>query len=814
MNKTIKSLLAISLAVAFFTPTMQAKPQVYPYKLNTRKFPANQKKKYQPLCWADFDNIMVFPTDKKVSKNLGQSKVWKFLEFNVGKTGRVPELAGANPQRGLTESEAAELKKRAGKSALYMGGKTGESDATFAHLGEKWFAKNFPNSQFGQYLKLLYFAENLAQRSHGQIGYGHNLWGHHYMAKNLPISIHKAQLFYRNTLNPMVHMCFLRGASRQYGLSYWTQFSGAIDLKNDKFIDKNRKQLEKLLAIQKKRELNSREKHKLMKLRRRSSRTPTGGNSYSATRRMLYYNWLVGSRAFKFELGHVYRGSAKLTPIGQSMKHIVSLQKSQKHPGIMQTPIAIMTDFFQGWRPPEIKGGKRKKKKKNKNARLRTNSWCTLDYKKSDWEIASLLDLFYQGWMNNARFPETEKFLMPATKFGDSVDMLLSDTAPTTLNRYSLLIWSGQAPSNPLLVKDKIQQFADQGKTVILNCAAGSSIYPKIINDKKSFRLPAGAIVKFIGGQNQKQSYPTEIASLRKTTKYKSIASWKKKPLAISIPAKNSGQIIIILSKTGMISNFSEPEVNNEDEIFLAKNLPAFEREIIENQAEKTKLFSVGKDLTYMVLRKAKNKFTVAIFNDDIKSKPIKIESHIGKIVKIRKVKLDTKYCQPNQAWLPSAYRNSKSKTQKGNIAGKDVKIFTVTIKPDYKTTKIAIPEAAPKNIFLQLSSLSDLRYQLAKFPDFHRLFAGVAVDAKSVLSLDPKVLAKRSRFFMELKSPTILLDATKLKTSTEISKAIKTAGVLKTKKLLFANPLSPANKKIAKTVWFYNCEFKIANQA
>ena len=761
-------------------------------------FPEHKLRRFKPYTWADFGNRMMFTASPGVARQFRQKGPRYFVSFNIGKTGRVPEIAGANPQRGPSLKEARMMQKRTPRDMLYQGGQTGESDATFAHLAKDWYATELPRTQLGQYQDLLYFAENLSQRSYGYIAYGHNLWAHHYMAKNLPISISKAQIFYRNTFNPMVHFTMLRGAARQNGLSYWTQYSGVIDRKTDRYRQKHRRIYEKLLAKSKRQELTAREKHKLMTSRRKSlENTNAHGNSYSATRRMLYYAWLSGCRAFKYEIGTVYRGSDKLTPAGLSMKHISLLQNKSGHPGEMQTPIALMMDFYQGWRPAEIRGPKNKPER----ARMLLNSWVSLDYKRSDWQISSLLDFFYNGWMNNARYPKTEKYLMPVTPFGDSVDTITSDAAAGVLNRYGLIIWAGQNPTNPMRAGDKLLEFANRGKTVLLFAEAASKMFPEYKIGKRVFEIKPGAKVKLKTGKTISENNSFELYSIKKNKSMKTLATCNSKPAAVSVKCKNGGKIIIVLSKDAFPKNYKGPNWPTPGPTILSTDLLKLAQGFVAQYARKQQLITAGKNLSTVVCQKKPGVYTVGIFNDDIKPAKFKIKSHIGKIRSIKEVKLDYGPSQKHSAWLPEKYRNGKIKSaapDKSHIGGKDLRIFIVKVAQKPKNQPRCVPADRPKDRFLKLDTLARLRYQLARYPDFYQLFAGVCVSGKSAAMLDPKILPARVYEYLNLKRPTIIIDASQTSPTANWKNIVALAGKLDTPVIIAANNNMPGSAKRA----------------
>ena len=77
----------------------------------------------------------------------------------------------------------------------------------------------------------------------------------------------------------------------------------------------------------------------------------------------------------------------KLSPIGKIQQSAVKWVDKYGDPGVMYTPVALMTDFFSGWSFP-----------RHLYSRQAYKVWGNLPYELPDYLTDGMLDVLYQGY--------------------------------------------------------------------------------------------------------------------------------------------------------------------------------------------------------------------------------------------------------------------------------------------------------------------------------------------------------------------------------------------------------------------------------
>ena len=182
---------------------------------------------------------------------------------------------------------------------------------------------------------------------------------------------------------------------------------------------------------------------------------PTKGTSLALLKRLLYSHILYNSMVVGFENGW-FEGD-QLSPIGRIQQSAQKWVRETGPPGVMQTQIGLMTDFYAGWCFPSYDN-------------ILYRVWGNLPYAPGDYLANNVLGMLYPGYQDSSFFHD-ERGFNTATPYGDSTDFLLSDAPGWLLERYPVLVVAGEL-SGGAEVRDKLQAYAAQGGKLFIT--AGS----------------------------------------------------------------------------------------------------------------------------------------------------------------------------------------------------------------------------------------------------------------------------------------------------------------------------------------------------
>jgi hypothetical protein len=180
---------------------------------------------------------------------------------------------------------------------------------------------------------------------------------------------------------------------------------------------------------------------------------PTKGTSLNLMKRLLYSHILYNSMAVGFESGWIEKD--QLTPIGKIQQAANRWVRANGQPGVMQTPVALLLDFYAGWTFP-----------RHLYSQETYRVWGNLPYERGDHLTDGVLDMLYPGYQNSSYFHDESGF-QTATPYGDAADVLLSDAPGWLLKRYPVLVVAGDVQVDEEL-HDKLREYARGGGRLIL----------------------------------------------------------------------------------------------------------------------------------------------------------------------------------------------------------------------------------------------------------------------------------------------------------------------------------------------------------
>jgi len=148
-------------------------------------------------------------------------------------------------------------------------------------------------------------------------------------------------------------------------------------------------------------------------------------------------------------------------PDPSAQQHLKITDWIRKHParGVMHTPVAIIWDFYAGWVPP----------RRTPADDRPFHTWGIMPYEKGDYQIDALFRELYPGYEDSSYYRDERGFLT-ATPWGDSYDVLMSNTPRFVVNRYNAAVIIGPTKIEGQLLQT-VEDFAGRGGSVATTAA-------------------------------------------------------------------------------------------------------------------------------------------------------------------------------------------------------------------------------------------------------------------------------------------------------------------------------------------------------
>jgi len=177
------------------------------------------------------------------------------------------------------------------------------------------------------------------------------------------------------------------------------------------------------------------------------------------------------------------------SPLGAFTAKAAGIISSFGPTGPVQTPMAILSEFANAWRPPQIQrsGGI--------DFKIVGDAPCS----PGDYQMHGLLDLFYPHYLQSEMVYEKsmgEDFALVPTPFGNSIDLVRSDARTDVLARYGLLVWGGVPPESPSVVRDKLLGHLNTNRgRVVLFGAVARRVFPEWFADQPPTTVAQGSVI-------------------------------------------------------------------------------------------------------------------------------------------------------------------------------------------------------------------------------------------------------------------------------------------------------------------------------
>ena len=474
--------------------------------------------------------------------------------------------------------------------------------------------------------------------------------------------------------------------------------------------------------------------------------SPTKGTSLSLLKRLLYSHILYNSMLVGFE--NEWFAGDSLSPIGKIQQSAQRWVRVNGQPGVMQTPICIMMDFYMGWIFPDYD-----------NILYRGN----LPYGSGDYLTNNIFDMLYPGYQNSSFFHDETGFAT-STPYGDASDVILSDAPEWLLERYPLMIVAGEL-SGGAEVRDKLRTYAEHGGNLLITAGSLRNLPGGLagIESEGHARLFSGEQKISIGSGSITEGQPFELLPLSVPAGAQILASVNGTPAVIRMPLGN-GMITVFASPFGIgaETTVKEPIVSPVDKP-LVNPYPILHhvRDILDQAFQSLKLFDAGDGLSLIVCRRGTGDYTLGISNNSLTELPLRIVSKVGPIQTIDEMPLDQSE-KKAIGYLPEGFENAIIGTSgKNTIAGGDIRIFHIRVKEE-GVEEIAhiTPPANHQNRFLPLHGPVNIQDEILTRPTFFQHYDGVTVDWKYLAHLEKSTL-KQEAGWLGLQKVRVMVDLT-----------------------------------------------------
>lgn len=476
--------------------------------------------------------------------------------------------------------------------------------------------------------------------------------------------------------------------------------------------------------------------------------TPTRGTSLALMKRLLYSHILYNSVVVGFEDG--WFDGDQLSPIGRIQQAAQKWVREVGQPGVMQTPIAVMNDFYTGWIFPDYNN-------------ILYRVWGNLPYGPGDYLMNDVFDMLYPGYRDSSFFHDEQGFAT-ATPYGDSADALLSDAPGWLLSRYPVLVVAGEL-SGGLEIRDKLQAYVEQGGRLFITAGSLRKLPGGLAGIQSQGRprsFSAGQRIS-VGSSSLTEDQPFDLFPILFPRAARILASVNGTPAIVETGA-GKGSVTVFANPFGVssASAVKEPVVRVEDKP-LPNPYPMLRhvRTVLAAAFQGQKYFDVGDGLSLITCRRGKGDYTLGISNNSLRELPMRIVSNVGPIKSVEELPLDQSEKQA-VGYLPGGFEKAPiGVSGKDTIAGADIRIFRVRVEETgVEELPHAVPPPNPKSRFLPLRGMRRIQDEILSRPTFFQHFDGVSVDWKYLADREPGTLQKEAGW-LGLQKVRVLVDLT-----------------------------------------------------
>ena len=480
---------------------------------------------------------------------------------------------------------------------------------------------------------------------------------------------------------------------------------------------------------------------------------PSCGTSLNLMKRLMYAQMMYGSGYVSFENGWFVGETTTLSPIGMIQHAAKGFIESENSLGVHIATTAMYLDFFSGFCPPR---------------HLYTDNlyrvWGNLPYSEGDYFGDGVLRLVYPQYQDSSYFHNETGFSSP-TPYGDTLDVLLSDTPLWNLMEYNTIIVASNLTGG-YEVKDNLEAFVYGGGELVMTAANVAKLTGKILGITTEMNcnlVAAGSVVDLYSGEKLVETYNMTVCDLHFPANCTILAKLTDStPLAVQMPVENGGSLTVFatpfaLSSSPVASPSSEVDVTLASPYPLLDHAQVLLNAILTNAT----LFTSTANLSLVPSYLQKDTFHVLVSNPELREQPMKLISPQGSITSMKEVPLDQS--EKNAVgYLPDGFEG----TDLGNstdttIAGGDTRLFEVSLSSDsLQFLPKVTPKPRPMGMALHLRHIShSIRHEILLRPTFFQHYDSVVVDYSYLITKDEDFLMKESQWLTQ-QNVTVCIDA------------------------------------------------------
>jgi hypothetical protein len=442
----------------------------------------------------------------------------------------------------------------------------------------------------------------------------------------------------------------------------------------------------------------------------------------------------------------------KLSPIGRIQAAAAEFTARHGQPGVVQTPVALVLDFYAGWAPP--------RNLYQDGAHSCFQVWGGAPYQAGDYLTHGVLSMLYPGYEDASYFPDERGFLSP-TPYGDSADVVLSDAPAAVLGQYGLAIAAG-ALNLTRELRDTLRAYVAGGGLAVLTAENARGWVPGLEIGARAERMPAGAEIAWSDGARDIEPAAFDLCPAAvDPERVDVLASCAGRP-AVARVIEGRGAWLVLLSPFGLNA---EPLVAALPAELVGSSLPspftllAHARRALDGALRAQQLFSAGDGLSLIVCRAGPGRYTLGVHNNDLRARPLRIVSHCGPIRALAELPLDQSEKGQPGYWPGAHAGNDGGASGESAIAGGDIRLFAVEV--DERGVALlppCAPPPRPRGRWLALRGEGSIQERILARPTFFQHFDGVKVDWTSLLARDRRQI-ERERGWLERQQARVAVD-------------------------------------------------------
>lgn len=627
-------------------------------------------------------------TDYLASRNLYLFDLWGF----------VPGSGPGGPWKQFTAPRKVLDMFQAKLGNRWLGMDNGEQDGRYiGSFASRQYPGGMDRKQ--QYLKFQHHFQGMSDILGNHLSTLVSLnYGHYYLKEGTYalIGAETAQ----GLPNTQIYYSFIRGAGKQYGVSWfgnasvWNRWGYKdYDPKTIKDDDNDY-----------------------------NAGSPWKGTSLSLLKRLIYNHFFYNCIMAGFE-GSLYANGDTLSPIGRIQQNAVKWIHQNGLPGVMHTPVALLNDFFSGWTfPRHLYSG---------NA---YRVWGSIPYEPSDYMTDGILDVIYPGYQDASYYHDERGFLAP-TPYGDIADCLLSDAPLWLMKRYPVIVVADEVRNSHEL-HDKLEAYVQAGGHLVITSGSLRHFEHGLCGlqvASRSLTCPPSSVNYLQGSYQETDSF--RVDALVEGRDCTVLANCQGQP---TILEKASGQgkvtVITIPFGVGQTPKVSTVKIKEDSPLPtpypLLKHVKAYLGHLFGSQA----LFSANPELSMVTCVKDPTHYTVILTNSQWKQVPMNLKSNVGKILSIKELQIPDESSHA-AGYVPKVMRGTPLGVHtKTDIAGGGVRVFSIrTTGKGVTMLGPSVGEPLTRHCALSLRETSDLQKEILLRPTFFQHYNRAVIDWKYI---------------------------------------------------------------------------------